>query len=228
LTANRMSNFPWTRKPDFKGIQNLDYDSYWRERGFSIQKKLRPREVLVLDSIAGGSRVLDVGCGNSRLPIALKEKGCAVTVGDISSVVLEGFRQHGIDAIRVDLANFDGTGLEGHFDYLVLSEVLEHLANPEEALARLGKLADRIWITVPNSAFYRYRLHLMFSGRFFTQWVHHPSEHLRFWSHADFLDWLDALGYAVVEAKASNGPVWLKDVWPNLFGHQVCYLAKRK
>jgi len=78
---------------------------------------------------------------------------------------------------------------------------------------------------LPNSAFYRYRIGLMFKGRFFTQWLYHPSEHLRYWSHIDFLDWLKALNFNIIEFKSSNGP-FLKNIWPNMFGNQICYLVK--
>jgi hypothetical protein len=67
----------------------------------------------------------------------------------------------------------------------------------------------------------------MFGWRFFTQWKSHPSEHLRYWSHKDFLDWLSAMNLDVVRAKASNG-FELKDIWQNLFGHQICYLTKKR
>jgi methionine biosynthesis protein MetW len=221
-----MFNFPWIRKPDFKSISLLDYDDYWNARGFSINKKLKERETIILNRIPAGSRVLDVGCGNSRLPLELKAKGCDVTVADISQKVLEGFTQSGIPTQRLDLSQVEDFDYQAKFDYIILSEVLEHLPNPEEAITKLLPFSEFIIITIPNSAYYWFRFGLMFRGRFFTQWVHHPSEHLRFWSHLDFKDWLEAMGLSLVKSQASNGWRLFKDIWPNLFGFQIVYIVK--
>lgn len=221
-----MFNFPWIRKPDFNNIPLLDYDEYWKTRGFSINKKLKERETFIFHHIPTNSRILDVGCGNSRLPLELKAKGCDVTVADISQKVLEGFAQYGIPALRLDLSQPEDIQNQAGFDYMILSEVLEHLPNPEEAIGRLAGLTDHFIITIPNSAYYWFRFGLMFKGRFFTQWVHHPSEHLRFWSHIDFKDWLKAMGLELVQSQASNGWRWFKDFWPNLFGFQTVYIVK--
>lgn len=221
--------FEGARHPDFRGIRALDYDDYWRKRGFAVSGKLKQRERIFLEWIPKGASVLDIGCGNSRLPLALKEKGCAVSVADVSPLVLEGYRALGLRAAPLDLDRIAEAEIEGSYDYVIMSEVLEHTRNPEEIVARLRPHARRFALSIPNSAFYRYRLHLMFAGRFFTQWVHHPSEHLRYWSHVDFLDWLSAMDLDVETSAASNGfgdRLGFKDAWPNLFGHQICYLAK--
>lgn len=223
-----MFNFPWIRKPDFKKIALLDYDEYWKTRGFSINKKLKERESYILDHIPADSRVLDVGCGNSRLPLELKAKGCDVTVADISQKVLEGFAQFEIPTLQLDLSRVERIQREAKYDYIVLSEVLEHLPNPEEAVSALSPMTKFFMITIPNSAYYWFRFGLMFKGRFFTQWVHHPSEHLRFWSHLDFKDWLDALDFELIKSQASNGWRWFKDVWPNLFGFQIVYIVRTR
>jgi len=207
----------------------IDYDGYWKDRGFSINKKLKEREVIMLEHISKGSRVLDIGCGNSLLPLKLKEKGCTVSVADISSIVLAEFKKHGLGTLQLDLEKTETLKLASSYDYIILSEVLEHTRNPEEILLTLKPYTANFILTVPNSAFYRYRLHLLFTGRFLRQWVHHPSEHLRYWSHTDFLDWLQALGFSVSKSVASNGldifGLKFFQYFPNLFGHQICYFV---
>lgn len=227
-----MFNFVGTRKPNFYEIKNIDYNQYWKERGFDINKKLKEREVIILDFIQSSKKVLDVGCGNSRLPVALKDKGVDVFVADISDEVLKGFGKYGIKSIKVDLENISLISFDNKFDYIILSEVLEHTKNPEEIIEKLKDFTDNFIITVPNSAFYRYRFGLLFGGRFFTQWVYHPSEHLRFWSHIDFLDWLKSMNLEVENSISSNGfslfgiiPS-LKNIWKNMFGHQIVYFCK--
>lgn len=226
--------FQPTRKPEFeKGLQRLDYAEYWKFRGgFEINDSLREREVIAVREIPAGATVCDIGCGTSRLPLALEEKGCDVSVADMAVPVLEGFERLGIKSFHIDLMSHPEEALDRQYDYIVMSEVLEHLPYPEEVIQALKSKARYFFFTIPNSAFIRYRAHLLLKGRFFTQWVFHPSEHLRYWSHIDFLDWLGAMGFRVIKSEASNG-LWSKRLplyrwWPNLFGHQICYLVEKK
>lgn len=217
----------------FSGVklENFTYDDYWTGRDFKIRKKLLEREEIFLNWIDRGSSVLDVAVGNSYLPVALKEqKGCAVKVYDLAEKVIDEYKKYGIEAEPKSIYDtIKETGKK--YDVIVMSEILEHLPKPEDIVRKISDRAKYLIISVPNSAFYRFRLRLLF-GRFLKQWVMHPSEHLRFWSHIDFLDWLSALGFEVVKTEASNGldvgPLKLFKYFPNLFGHQMCYLVKKR
>jgi methionine biosynthesis protein MetW len=229
-----MFNSPWIRKPNFSGIKKIDYNEYWKFRGFEIAKNLKPREKIILDLIPGGSKIIDMGCGNSLLPIKLKEKRNSVFVADISSLVLDQYKKFEIEGMLVDLENPKSINLKEKFDYIILTEVLEHTKNPEEIINELKKYTKFFVITVPNSASYQFRFGLMFKGRFFTQWVHHPSEHLRFWSHIDFLDWLSAMNLNVKKVIVSDGfsfrglLSWLPNIWKNFLGFRMIYLCEVK
>ena len=222
-----MFYFKGTRKPDFKNIKKIDYDEYWKSRGFEMRSKLLEREQIFFDWIKPGSKVLDIGCGNSRLTYELfNAKQCQCSAIDTSPLVVEDLKNAGINAWTADIEAAEFT-IDGEYDYIVMSEVLEHTRFPEDIIKKLKSHTRKFTLSIPNSAFYRYRIGLMFSGRFFTQWAMHPSEHLRYWSHKDFLDWLAAQDLQIEKFKASNG-FELKDLWPNMFGHQICYLASVK
>lgn len=225
-----MFYFHGTRKPDFKNINNLDYDKYWDYQCPSLRDKLREREFIFIDLIKPKSKVLDIACGMSPFLIKLQEKrDCEIIAYDISSKAVEEQRKKGVRAEVKDISspNFN---LEEKFDYIVLSEIIEHLANPEKLINKIKNKTEYLIISLPNSAFYRYRLGLLFNGRFFTQWAYHPAEHLRFWSHLDFSDWLKALDLKIEKSIVSNGlnigSVKLFNFWPNLFGHQIVYLCR--
>ena len=227
-----MFYFPYTRKPDFKNIHSLEYDTYWQTRGLELPDTLNEREEIIFTLIKPQTKVIDIGCGISYLPIKLLEKNCDVTVADISDTVLDKFRRFSMKVARLDLEKINEVPFADHYDYAILSEVLEHTSNPEEIIDCFKEKTTRFIFTIPNSAYFRYRLHLFFCGRFFTQWVYHPSEHLRFWSHTDFLDWIADRGLHVDYSVASNGFSFrglfpnLKDLLPNLFGHQIVYLCR--
>ncbi len=225
-----MTAFRGSHRPNFReGRRALTYDEYWEQQGLVMRAKLYDREAIICERIPKGSRVLVIGCGASYLPFALRDKGCRVTVSDIAPAAIGIFTAKGIPGFILDLENIDESSVVGKYDVVVASEVLEHIRNPERAIETLSKHAERFLISVPNSAFYRYRLHLMFSGRFFVQWARHPAEHLRYWSHRDFLEWLAAMDLVVQTAVPANGLACgglcprMKDVWPNLFAHQIVY-----
>lgn len=212
-------------------LADFDYDAYWDARDVTIRKRLRDREEIFFDWIAPGSRVLDVAAGNSLLPFSLKEKKqCAVTVCDISEKVIAAQAAYGLDTRKMNLSD-DSFRLESNYDYVILSEILEHLPFPEKVVAKVSPHARFLVISIPNSTFYKFRLQLL-GGRFLRQWAAHPSEHLRFWSHKDFLEWLEALGLEAVVTRASNGldigPLKIYRWFPNLFGHQMVYLCRKK
>jgi methionine biosynthesis protein MetW len=224
-----MFYFSGTRKPDFKNISKEIYTGYWQSRDFKLRDKLMEREVIFFNWIKPNLKVLSIGCGNSRLLYELKEKkNCKVFGIDIEQTVIDELNKIGIESKTADIskANFNLQDFfdEQKFDYIILSEILEHLVLPENLIEKIINSADNFLISIPNSAFYRYRIGLMFNGRFFTQWAKHPAEHLRFWSHKDFLDWLKARDLKIIKIKSSNGPKFLRDFWQNMFGHQICYL----
>ena len=212
----------------------MDYDDYWKHRGWELNGKLKPRELVMLEIIPAGAKVADIGCGNSLLPVKLKEKGCQVSVADISDIVLGQYRDLGMNGFKIDLERTKDIRLPEKFDYLILSEVLEHTRDPEQIVKALKPYTERFLITIPNSAAYQFRYGLMFRGRFFTQWVYHPSEHLRYWSHIDFLDWLRAMGLEVISAPVSEGfslrglLPWLPSLWKNFLGYRMVYHCRAK
>ena len=229
-----MFSSPWIRKPVFPANGQFDYDEYWATRGWEVQNHLKPREKIMLSIIPAGAKVIDIGCGTSRLPVALKEKGVQVEVADVSAKVLEGYKQYGITGHVIDLDKVSEHGLVEQYDYIIMSEVLEHTRNPEEIILTLKSFAKRFLLTVPNSASYQFRYGLMFRGRFFTQWVMHPSEHLRFWSHIDFLDWTKALGITADQVEVADGFTFrgllpkLPYLWKNLLGYGMVYNCEVK
>jgi len=223
--------FAGTRQPNFPSLEKLDYDRYWQEvkEVPCLKGKLAEREIIFQNLIPAGSRVLNFACGLSALGVYLqREKNCLVHACDVSPLAVAAQEKAGVAAFVCDAQK--PICLKEKYDYIILSEILEHLPFPEKLLGDLRNFTNYFLISVPNSAFYRYRLGLMFKGRFFTQWRYHPAEHLRFWSYKDFLDWLKALNLEVEKTYAANGlnflPFLFQEANKNLWAHQIVYQVK--
>ncbi len=100
--------------------------------------------------------ILEVGCSSGVLVGELQEVGFENTHGlDISPKAVDLARSRGIAAVRVtDGRNFDFP--DCYFDYVVSSDVLEHIENEHEALdewCRVLKSEGKLVIMVPAFQF---------------------------------------------------------------------------
>ena len=210
--------------PEFT-LSKMDYDEYWNVRDESAE--IQPRFPIMADVINDGSQVLDVGCGDGTFLEYLKKKKYVNEIGvDISQVAVSRARKKGVTAQVKKLDQISEEYDDGAFDYVVMSEVIEHVTNPEELVQTAWSLTSAsLLVTIPNIGYWPHRLRLLF-GRFPVQWVHHPGEHVRYWTIRDFSDWLDEL---ILKEKVntrlypSNGITALNShrIWPNLFCNQA-------
>ncbi len=108
-------------------------------------------------------RVLDLGCGEGAISVALVERGHEVV--SIDSQAPKPPLPH---FIRADLTDEWPLAESHRFEAIVLADVLEHLTHPHELLLRtLPHLANRgrLFVSVPNVAHWSVRA-LVLSGRF--------------------------------------------------------------
>ena len=120
----------------------------------------------IVDAIAEGSRVLDLGCSQGLLAAPLQKKGVAVVGVDVraSSEVAEELAEYYQRDLEEPLELPTGRV----FDYVVCSDVIEHLRNRTELLRgarRYLREGGRLIISTPNVALWFYRLSLLI-GRF--------------------------------------------------------------
>lgn len=120
----------------------------------------------VLQAIGPGTRVLDLGCSQGLLAKALRAKDVRIVGVDIGppervSRDLEAYH-------RRDLEQPLEIPEERVFDYVVLSDVIEHVKERQQLLRsarRYLKPDGRLLISTPNIAIWFYRLSLL-AGRF--------------------------------------------------------------
>ncbi|MBI5007556.1 MAG: class I SAM-dependent methyltransferase [Nitrosomonadales bacterium] len=110
----------------------------------------------IAGKVGPDARVLDIGCGNGGLLLALREQGFSQLTGmDPSSACVAHLQERGLAAMHGCLGD-PPSGRE-RFDLIILSHVLEHLLDPRSALSSLRELLNpggHIYVETPDAARY--------------------------------------------------------------------------
>lgn len=105
--------------------------------------------------IPSGGAILDIGCGNGNISIALGLQGYRVTGIDISEkTILKARSLNRLPNVEFMVSSAEELGkTQEKFDAIICSEVLEHLKDPEVILSHVGRLLHShglLIVTVPN------------------------------------------------------------------------------
>jgi methionine biosynthesis protein MetW len=217
--------------PSTARVGVLDYDVYWDTKLEASIGQLSPwrrkRAQVFTDLVSHGDRVLDLGVGDGALLMYMLEHKKIEAVGlDVSPKAVEFCKAHGLNVVLADINKPISDFLSGQYDYIICSEIIEHLPDPEGLLNSLRPFARKgIIVSIPNTGYYQHRLRLLF-GRFPLQWVVTPGEHLRFWTLADFRWWTGQLGFHISREVPYEGTRGLKNAWPSLFAAAFVYVLQ--
>lgn len=200
----------------------VDYDDYWDNKagqglGHLSAWRLKRAQVFT-ELVSTGDRVLDLGVGDGALlRYMIEQKGIAGYGLDVSQKAVDFCRAQGLNVDLADINRPIAEFIPEPFDYIILSEIIEHLPDPESLLNSLRPhVRKAIIVSIPNTGFHQHRLRLLL-GRFPLQWVVTPGEHLRFWTRTDFHWWARQLNFKIAREVPYQGTPLLKDVWPGLF-----------
>jgi 2-polyprenyl-3-methyl-5-hydroxy-6-metoxy-1,4-benzoquinol methylase len=111
-----------------------------------------PRARWILDCVAAG-RLLEIGCGNGGMTRLLAEKVDSVIAVDVSKPSLEVVNELRLPNVRTAEALIEDYEPPYSFDWIVVSEVIEHLRRPGAAIARCLKWlapGGSLLVTTPN------------------------------------------------------------------------------
>jgi predicted TPR repeat methyltransferase len=140
---------------------------------------------MVTEHLGPASTLTDLGCGDGTLLFTLRHLPVRAWGYDAGRRNVEQARIVGLDVRRADFLT-DEVELG---DIVVMSEVLEHLADPHGMLARLA--AQRIVVSSPSSE----------TGSW--HYVHHAWA----WDEAGFKDLLEGTGWTVLEQRTVYGGI---------------------
>jgi 2-polyprenyl-3-methyl-5-hydroxy-6-metoxy-1,4-benzoquinol methylase len=116
------------------------------------------------------ARILEIGCGNGATgALALREGKCGSFIGvEMFAPVAAEAAQVLTEVLVGNVEEMDLPFAPASFDALIMSEVLEHLVNPEQTLARLALLikpGGLVMASSPNIAHWKVIKNLI-AGRF--------------------------------------------------------------
>jgi len=142
-------------------IRQRGADYHWEQVSKSLRKRnlfVVARYELILDSIGGeikGKKILDVGCGDGVLVYLLAKKGAKVAGVDNSEEAIISAKEKCKKLQNVEFLKgsvYESPFKDKSFDYIVCSEIIEHLKYPDKMLSEIKRAWNRrgkLIITTP-------------------------------------------------------------------------------
>lgn len=169
---------------------------------------LRPDLELICDWIKPRSRILDLGCGDGALLAYLANtrgvRGYGLEI-DPDNVVR--CIESGVNVIQADIDEGLPEFETGSFDHVVMTQALQALQRPDEALAEILRVGHSGIITFPNFGHWRVRKALLRGRMPITpalpsRWYDTPNIHLC--TVDDFEALCAARGWRVLDRRLVN------------------------
>ena len=187
---------------------------------------MRPDLDAIVQWVAPGARVLDLGCGDGQLLRTLWEArqapGYGVEIDDASVLACV---ENDVNVLQVDLESGLSLFGDGSFDSVILSETLQTIHRTEFLMREMLRVGREAIVSFPNFGHWSARLQVALgrmpvSETLPYEWYETPNVH--HCTISDFEDLCRRLGFRIRERLALHHgrPVtWL----PNLLGSVAVY-----
>jgi homoserine O-acetyltransferase len=189
---------------------------------------------LIESLIEPNSTVLDVGCGDGQLLANLiRDKNIKGEGIELDQELVLDCVCRRLPIIQQDIEEGLGYFGDKSFDYVILSQTMQTLRNPEKVFTELLRVGKKVIVSFPNFAYWKCRVQLFFRGKAPVtrqlpfQW--HDSPNIHFLSLKDFDEFCRKLGVKVEEkiplVKSYLSPVRFA---PNMLAEQVIYVTSKQ
>src|SRR6478609_11465300 len=190
-------------------------DAVWRAVPEGAEpERFAARRAFLLDYVAAGERVLDLGCGDGAFAAELVRAGCLVTMADVADEALRRARARAPKAEAVALV--EGAPLpfgEDAFDVVWAGEVLEHVADVVGLLAEVRRVlrwGGRLLVTTPAHGPVSLAALALRGRRAVDAHFDPRADHLRFFTAGTLREVLTDAGFTDVELHAVGGAPLLR------------------
>jgi len=190
----------------------INYDSFHKnirlQHHIITKKDFTYRNILKIlkKHLSGNLEILDIGCGVGSVSFLLAYLNNKVTGIDISSKAIESCKANSlllglsqnINFLKID---FPKESVNGRFDLIICSEVLEHIEDEGTAIRKIHSMLKNkglVFISVPslNAPLYRWKLSQKFDEEV---------GHLRRYTSEDITRKLKTSGFDILEIDLEEG-----------------------
>ena len=185
--------------------------------------------------VMSGSRILDLGCGDGSILEALKLNKSVKGYGiEIDKKNIQSCLEKGLAVIEQNIDEGLSNFQDKSFDTVLVSQTIQVLKNPKQALDDITRIGHQSIIVIPNFGLWRARLTVFLGGKMPVteslpeKWYETPNIHLC--TVTDFENLCSELGIVVEERKILNseGKVNTKFTgFSNLLSSSVIYRLSR-
>ena len=199
---------------------------------------LAPEHKVIIDLVEGGSRVMDLGCGEGDLLKALKDikhvraEGIDLSEDAIQACVAKGlFNVHHGD-LDEGLADYQDKSV----DYVILTNTIQVLHRPLFLIKEMARVGKKCIISFPNFGYLPIRLQLLVNGRMPKsprlpyEWYDTPNIHLT--TLADFRDFCRAADLRILREiplrTTGEGKCRRVKFLPNLMADAAIFMVEEK
>ena len=198
---------------------------------------LRPDHAVIASLIRPQSRVLDVGCGDGALLAWLRDAAQVDGRGiEIDPASVHRAIGNGIAVIQGDVMSDLPYYPDQSYDYVILSQTLQAMADPVAVLKHLVRIGKQAIVSVPNFGHWKNRFYLSLYGKMPVtktlsyQWYDTPNIH--FCTIRDFVALAEQLNIAiedriVVDTAGKKTNFTGRGMFANLFGEQGVFLLRK-
>ena len=216
-----------------KEHKNIRAQEDYKIRDFEQARRARLDYKLIESLIEPNSTVLDIGCGDGELLANLSvDKNIKGRGIELQQDLVLACINRGLSIIQHDIERGLENCADKSFDYVILSQTVQTLKNPEKVFKELLRVGKKVIVSFPNFAHWRCRAQLFFSGKApVTKQLHfnwHSSPNIHFLSLKDFDEFCKGLGVRIEKkiplSKTRISPVRFA---ANLFAEQVIYVTSK-
>lgn len=192
-------------------MKNSLYDLYHTktkaQSSYIVENNFTYRHLLgvIKQYLKKDSKILDIGCGAGTLALFLAGQGNSVKGVDLSKRAIQACKKSakslGLNNVSFEKINFPEENISGRFDFIILSEVLEHLPKDSLALKKIYSILNKdgiLLLSTPSKNAPLYRLGLADK---------HDKQvgHLRRYTIEELVEMLEKQKFKIVMKKKNEG-----------------------